>query len=154
MTLPPLMPFTGGQWPPYEDALYDVFLETVVDGGLSFRGLPIDVQFRPHTNGKGFSFWHIISEGPNEEDRTPDFRRCERIRWIAWMIQNATSHSDLSWWENQRGQSTHVVIWHEAAEFAVILAKRKDYYLLKSAYCVRRHRADDFRKERAKFHGP
>lgn len=32
-------------------------------------------------DGKEATFWHMIQEGRIEEDRTPDIRRCERIRW-------------------------------------------------------------------------
>ena len=152
MNLPPLMPFAG-DWDRYEEKLYRAYLETVVDADLKFQGLPVRSQFRPETKGKGFSFWHIISEGPSEEERTPDLKRCERIKWIGWMIEHATSHLDLSWWENRRGRNTHVVIWHEKESFAVVLAKRNRYYLLKTAYWVKSRRADDFRRERANFHG-
>ena len=46
------------------------------------------------TKGKGYAFWHVISEAPqsnnrNESERIPNLRRCERIRWIAWAIEQA-----------------------------------------------------------------
>lgn len=151
MSLPPLFPFSG-DWARYEDELHAIYLETIVRTNLTFNGLPVKSQFRPETNGKGFSFWHIISEGPTEEDRTPDLKRCARIRWIGWIITHAKNHADLSWWKNRRGRNTHVVIWHEKEGFAVILAKRNNYYLIKSAYWVKSRRADDFRRERAAFH--
>ncbi len=150
MELPPLVPMFN-PWQEYEDHLYQIFMDTVVNGGLRFKGLPVKSQYRPESKGKGFSFWHLISEGPNEDDRTPDLRRCERLRWFAWLIENAEKCDDLSWWENRRGRNTHVVIWHEAEEFAVVLAKRNGYYLIKTAYAVRSRREKSFRKERDKF---
>lgn len=156
---PALMPFHG-DWSVYEDEIYEAYLETVIRSGLEFQGVQIKAQFRPETHGKGFSFWHLISEAPdpknrNEDDRLPDFNRCERIRWVAWCIQNAGTDG-FSWWENQRGRETHVVIWAEDHDFAVVLAKRETangprYYLLKTAYCLKSHRRKTFARERDAF---
>lgn len=158
MQAPDLIPFSNGtDWPEYEDAIYQIYLDTVAHANLTFRGDPIKVRFRPLTKKKGFGFWHLISEAPdqrnrNEEDRIPDLRRCERIRWIAWCIRNADT-GVFSWWENERRGETHVVIWTEAYDYAVILGKRRTrdglrFYLLKTAYCLRGHTIRKFRKER------
>lgn len=147
---PELVPFEG-DWPVYEEKLYGVFLETFVNAGVSFQGWRVRAQYRPAVHGKHFSFWHVISEAPdprnrNEEDRVPDLERCRRLRWIAWVIRRA-DQPGVSWWENQRGQDTHVVIWARANEFAVVLAKRKGYYTLKTVYCVSPHRRSVFERE-------
>lgn len=150
MDLPKLEPFAG-DWQAYEDSLYAIYLETVVNGGLTFKGLPVKSQYRPETKGKGFSFWHLISEGQEEDERTPDMRRCERIRWFSWLIDNVDNYAEITWWENKRGQNTHIVIWLEEEDFAVILAKRNGYYMIKTAYIVKSKRALAFAKERAAF---
>ena len=73
---------------------------------------------------------------------------------MAWCIQNADAGAPgFSWWENERGRETHVVIWAEQHDFAVVLAKRQTaqgprFYLLKTAYCLRAHTIRKFRKER------
>lgn len=156
MSQPPeLLPFDGN-WPAYEDGIYEAFLESFVQAGVKFRGVRVSAQFRPETRGKGYSFWHTISEAPdrnnrNEDDRIPDFRRCERIRWIRWVIENAGNDGFL-WWENQRQGNTHVVIWAKAHDFAVVLAKRSDYYVLKTAYAeLRSHRMATFEAEWTAF---
>jgi len=148
-SLPPLAKLAdhGNDWETYLEALYRAYLDEVVNAGIAFRGLPLRVQFRPITHGKGFGFWHLISEGKVEEERTPDLRRCERIRWIPWMIRSAESTDDILWWENKRDHNTHVVLWLREENFVVILAKRHDYYLLKSAYTLKPHRAKAFEKE-------
>lgn len=95
MSVPPeLMPWNGANWETYEDAIYDAYLETVAYAGLRFRDDPVKVRFQPNFKHKGYGFWHLISEAPdqanrNEDDRVPDLRRCERVRWIAWCIKNA-----------------------------------------------------------------
>lgn len=150
MSLPELFTFHG-DWDKYEDELYAIYLETIVNCEIKFRGMPVKTQYRPATKGKGFGFWHLISDGPNEDDRIPDMRRCERIRWVVWLIHNAETDQALSWWENKRGHNTHVVIWQEQENFAVVLAKRNGYYLLKTAYWVKQKRHADFIRERAEF---
>lgn len=157
MSAPPeLMPWSGADWEAYEDAIYAAYLQSVAHADLRFEGHPVRVQFHPESKHKGFGFWHLISEAPdqrnkNEEDRVPDLRRCERICWVAWCIRNAGS-SGFPWWENLRWGNTHVVIWAEAHDFAVVLAKRVTpksggYYLLKTAYCVRQRNIGTMRKE-------
>ncbi len=150
MALPALFIFDGN-WPVYVEKLYSIYLESIVNGDLTFNGLKISCQYRPAAQGKHFGFWHVVSEGETEDDRTPDIRRCERIGWIAYLIAHVENDAEVSWWENKRQRDTHVVIWHEAENFVVILAKRKDYYLLKSAYCVQTRRKETFIRERDKF---
>lgn len=154
---PELLPFAG-EWSNYEDRIYEAFLETFVHATVTFGGCRVTAQRRPETRGKGFSFWHVISEAPsrqnrNEDDRVPDLRRCERIRWIAWAIEHASNGTDgFSWWENQRGSEARVVVWAEPWDFAVVLAKRRDYYVLKTAFCeLRPHRRRTFEQERNAF---
>ena len=148
--LPPLLAFSG-DWQKYVDQLYDIFQREIVYGNLRFQGAPIRTQYRPPTDDKGFGFWHIISEGPEEAERVPDFRRCERIRWISWVIQHAEIDARISWWKNKRKANTHVVLWVEEEDFVVILAERKGYYLLRTAYCVEEHRRNSLKREREKY---
>lgn len=150
MPLPAIIPF-GGDWHRYVEEIYQVYVDNIAHAGLTFNGLKVSCQFRPESQGKHFGFWHVISEGKAEDDRTPDFRRCERIAWIAYLITNAETEADISWWENKRGTDTHVVIWHEAENFVVVLAKRKDYYLLKTSYCPQSGRVRTFVKERDNY---
>ena len=152
MSQPPeLLPF-GGDWDTYEDEIYEAFLDSCVRPGVTFRGLRVAAQYRPETRGKGFSFWHTVSEAPspdnrNENDRIPDLRRCERILWIRWVIDNAGTDR-FPWWENERKGNTHVVIWAREFDFAVVLAKRKGYYVLKTAYAeIKPHRRHTFQRE-------
>lgn len=158
MTQPPELLLFDGDWGSYVDHVYEVFLETFVQSSVQFLGCRVTAPRRPESQGKHSSFWHVISEAPhpgnrNEEDRIPDFRRCERIRWIAWAIQQAgVGGSEVSWWENTRGRDTHVVIWAEEQDFAVILGKRRDYYVLKTAYCnLKPGRRRAFEREKREF---
>lgn len=147
---PALFPFHG-DWSRYVEDLYAIYQDELVHGGLEFRDFPVKTQYRPPSLGKGYGFWHVISDGPEEEGRIPDLRRCERIRWIAWMIRNVDTDARISWWRNKRGANTHIVLWMETEDFVVVLAERQGYYLLKTAYCLKAHRRKSFEKERAAF---
>lgn len=153
--LPELVTFSqhNGDWSVYVEVIYKYYLDEVVNSKLIHKKLPIRCQFRPPYNNKGFAFWHCISEGNDEDTRTADLRRCERIRWIAWMISHAQDglKNKVTWWENKRGSNTHVVIFLEEESYVVVLAKRKDYYLFKTAYCANPQRKRQLIREREAY---
>lgn len=126
----------NGDWSKYQQAVYQVFLNALVDK-LTFLGLPVSCKYFKPINGMHRSFWHIITNNPersiNDEDRIPDIRRCERIKWIAHIITHSND-SNISCWENKRGNNINTVLWLEAENYMVILSKRKNYYLLTTAY--------------------
>ncbi len=109
------------------------------------------IQRRPEYKGKHFTFWHLISEGEIESKRTPDMRRCERLRWIKWVIENVLAAPEITYWESKPKGSTNIVVWYETGGYAVVLAKRSGYYLLKTAYVVKPRRAKGFEYEREQY---
>jgi len=136
LEMPDLLEFSG-DWSLYIEEVYNEFQYSFLRSGIRFRGLPVQPRFTPEYDGKEFGFWHLTSEGEKEEERTPDLSRCARIRWISHMI----IHSDnehLSCWEERRGSNTEFVIWNEIEDYVVVLAARRDYWLLKTAYIVNR----------------
>ncbi|MGK6318704.1 hypothetical protein [Sphingomonas sp. DT-204] len=152
MTLPALLPFAG-DWKIYEDQLYAIFMNEIAKGGLVFRGDKVSCRRLPETAGRWAAFWHLIQTGPVEDDRLPDLRRCERLRWVKYVIEAWNTDADIEWWENQRGSETNVLLWLRE-EYLVILAKRDGYWLLKSAYETDRpHRIRSLKTERDRFHG-
>lgn len=92
----------GGNWIAYEAELYRIFQEEIAHGGLRFRGQRVSCRRMPETARRWSTFWHLVQEGRAEEDRTPDLRRCERIRWIRWVVENAESHPEIGEWRNER----------------------------------------------------
>ncbi len=71
-----------GDWGAYIDAVYAAYIAELVSLKLAFLGKPLRFKHDPATDGKGFAFWHAVSEATQtklEEDRIPDLRRCERI---------------------------------------------------------------------------
>ncbi|MEK7607378.1 MAG: oxidoreductase [Patescibacteria group bacterium] len=151
---PNLIVFSGHteEWDAYQESLFQVFCKTIVEARLTFQGMPVNPRRFPEEKGKHFTFWHLISEGEKEEDRTPDLRRCERLDWVAWVIQNCESNPDISYWESRRKRSKNFVIWYEKGEFAVVIARRSRYFVLLSAYHVMSgHRINAFIREREEY---
>lgn len=92
------MPFSayGGNWQTYEDALFEVYLRRLVQAGLHFKGSPLSYRKAPPHKGKHAGFWHLTSEGPDEQTRTPDLARCERMPWVPYVIAEADTANGVS----------------------------------------------------------
>ena len=154
MTPPDLLPFSafGGDWNAYEDVLHRIFMADIAQAGLQYRGQRVSCRRIPEASGRWASFWHLVQEGRVEDDRTPDLRRCERIRWVRWVIENGGAHTEIDEWQNARGTETNTLLWFRE-EYLVVLAQRSDYWLLKTAYCTEKSgRIRQLRKERDTFH--
>lgn len=155
MDLPELITLESenGDAEAYIEKVYNIFLDEVVKSKLRFLGLPVRCQYRPESRGKHFGFWHLISEGKDEDDRDINFRRCERIKWVSYLIRNANSEG-IYCWENKRKSNIHIVIWCPEERFIVVLAKRHDYFLLKTAYVHNERKTKAFDSERRRSKDP
>lgn len=137
----------NGEWNKYLNFLYEIFISDFVESGCNYRGIKIAIKRHPQIDNKEATFWHLISEGETEGDRTPDLRRCERIRWPKPIIEKVPDE-EIKVWQNKRGNETRLCIWLENAEYLVILAERKNYLLLWTAYTVtKNHRKRKLQKE-------
>ena len=123
----------NGDWNTYVDGLYRIFMTEIARGGLRFRNRIVNCRRQKETFGRWASFWHLTQRGPVEEDRLPDLRRCERIRWVRWTIENAPTCPHIDEWQNRRGGETSALLWYRE-EYLVVLAERKKHWLLKTAY--------------------
>ncbi|OGT19060.1 MAG: hypothetical protein A2V90_00860 [Gammaproteobacteria bacterium RBG_16_57_12] len=147
--LPPLVLFSdyGGKWDAYLDAIYEWFKQDFIDSKPVFQGRRLGLKRHPMTHGKEATFWHMIQEGDIEEDRAPDFRRCERICWPRPVIEH-NDDSAIKIWRNQRGNEVRVCLWFAQENYLVILADRGDYILPWTAYLVEQpHRQRKLQRE-------
>lgn len=138
--LPPLVTLDahGGQWDAYESAVYAVFKAGFIDAAVRFRGMRIGLRRHPKYKNREWAFWHLIQEGPVEEHRTPDLRRCERIGWVRAIIDHADDAS-VKVWENDRRGDRRILLWLESEDFLVVLAVRgQGYTMLVTAYPTNR----------------
>lgn len=137
---------TSERWHVYLEALYQVYQRTLVRGGLTFHNLQLRCRRLPESKFKHFGFWHLVQEGFPEEDRTPDLERCRRLLWVSWVIQNAgTDPSVRVFLQTPRhGEKKPWALWLFEHKYAVIVAERNDYCLLKTAFMIHSKKQEEF----------
>ena len=122
-----------GDWPNYCEVIYAIFHRDFVASKPTYAPKRFALKRHPEYDGKAATFWHLISEGPVEEQRTPDMRRCERIAWPKPIIE-AIGNDNVRFWMNTRGRSKRILIAVEDFSYVVILDDRKDFVLLWTTY--------------------
>ncbi|MDI6773008.1 MAG: hypothetical protein QME77_10550 [bacterium] len=137
-----------GDWSRYLGAIYEHFCADFVRSRPAFDGKQVSIKEYPRLDGKEFCFWHLISEGSSEEERVPELRRCERIRWPRPIIEVFPDPIRIRTWYGRRGDQIRVVISLSDFSYVVVLIPRRSHVLLLTAYPVEReHRKTKLRKE-------
>lgn len=140
-----------GNWDLYINAVYQFFLNDFVHNRAFFLNLPVFVRYHPSFNLKGATFWHLVSEGKIESERTPDFRRCERIRWPRAIIDHVISGDIKIWetirpWKKQKQKRINFALANFS--YIVVIAQREKGYDLVTAYLIEQsHRREKLKKE-------
>ena len=125
----------GGDWEKYINSVYQVFERDFVESKPLFRGREIRLKYSRSPFDKEPTFWHIIQSGDTEDERTPDFRRCERVPWIRAIIEHE-QEPKIKVWPQERNNETRVALWFEEEEYIVILAKRGKFWVLWTAFLI------------------
>ncbi len=142
-----LLEHYGGNWEAYLAAIYNYFKSDFIDSKLVYQGRRLGLKRHPLSQGKEATFWHMISEGDTEDNRIPDLRRCERIRWPRSVIEHEANGSVRVWRNRRRGEE-RICLWLHAHDYLVVLADRKDYLLPWTAYVVdKRHQRQKLQRE-------
>lgn len=135
------------------DSAYEQFKLDFIESYLTFNGMPIRVRKYPideishryetfnHITSK--DYYHIQCNSSDYDNRLPDIRRLERIKWVRLLIEHPrcipSSDCDcrgtFTWYEPYKN-TYRVNILHYDERYKVVLEKRhnKDYYLLITAY--------------------
>jgi hypothetical protein len=146
-----LLESVKGNWENYLEAIYDCFKQDFIDNRPVFEGKKLALKRHPLSLGKEATFWHLISEGRTEEERVPDMRRCERIRWPKPIIENSRD-TVIKCWKNVRRGKTRICLWLEQHDYLLVLAERKGYLLLWTGYLViKHHQKRKLQKEYEKY---
>lgn len=133
--LPDLLLFNDydGDWDKYIKAVYKVFVEDFMIFPPSFNSKAIEIRKKPLIQGKEPTFWHVISEGKEEENRIPDIRRCERIPWPKPLIKKYKDKGLPCWQSDRKGHLRPVIALPDFS-YVVVLEPRNKYYLLWTTY--------------------
>lgn len=144
---------SGGDWAAYLDGLHQQFLRDFVHSLPVWPGKRVGLKRHPEYDGKSATFWHMISEGVTEADRTPDLRRCERIAWPRPVMDEfddtppGVSTSRIVWWKERRGREDRYLLALDDFSYVVVVADRGDFVLPWTAYTVDQpHRRTKLRK--------
>lgn len=133
--LPDLIEFNDyGNWNDYIEAIHGQFIRDFVSSVPTWPGKRMSLKRHPEYQSKSATFWHLTSEGAIEDERPPDFRRCERIAWPRAMIDRFTGQKpcavdSIVWWENQRGRDKRIVLALPDFSYVLIMADRGDYIM-------------------------
>lgn len=131
----------------YIEALYAFFKQDFIKSKPIYKNIEVNIIKEPKLKDKEWTFWHITSEGKKEEERIPDIRKCEKIRWIKPIIES-TDNGEIKFWRNERGKDKRICLCYGDWEYIVILIDRKKYILLCTAYPVERdHTKTKLQKE-------
>lgn len=147
--LPGLISFEG-DWDDYLEKIYGYYSQDFIDTKPMFRSTKLGVKKKPYYAGKTSNFWHLIQEDTNgeEEDRIPQLRRCERIRWPKPIIENCDMHKGIKTWESsyksKKGRKKRIYILFSEVDFIVILDRRNRYILFWTAFPLRSNREKNY----------
>jgi len=141
--LPPLVLLedSTGDWFKYVDLVYAYFCGDFVRDRPTYRGTRLGLKRYSLTQGKEVTFWHMISAGKVESERTPELRRCERIRWPRPLIEQCQRDGVKVWEEERSASERRIHLWLEDHDYVVVLARRRagtthEYLLPWTAYVV------------------
>ena len=140
-----------GNWVKYLKEIYRIFKRDLIEIPPSYEDKKVCILVDPKIDGKEFGFWHIISEGKVEGNRTPDLRRCERINWPKPIIINYNDPGILIWELSSKRKGhrdKRVCIWLEKFNYIIVLGRRNKYFLLITTYLTdRKHTRKKLRKQ-------
>lgn len=125
----------GGDFRSYIDAAYRIFKNNFISTQPVYEGLKVSVRRYPEVDGMHKTFYHITHEGEDEENRQPDVRRIERIRFPKFVIENCI-HDEILIWKNKRGRDERIVLFNDREDYIVILTDRGEYYMFITAYYI------------------
>lgn len=139
----------SGDYKKYIDAVYEVFERDFINHRPVFGGFKLGMKFNPLYQERAYTFYHMTHTGKDEQNRTPDLRRCECMPWGRPSIEKTTIYS-LKFWEQKRENKRRVCIWLEITDkddYFFILDVRKTYVLPWTAF-VAEHSHEVRKKEK------
>lgn len=129
-------------WQLYENALYSIFKSDFIDSRPSFESKYVNIRRHPIEYNKEEAFFHVTCQDYLKDGkRVPDFRRCERIRWVRSFIENYQCDNSkcqgcdgIKVWSEPYKSTTRVHILFEEERYMVVLERRESYCLLITAF--------------------
>lgn len=139
----------GHNWAAYKESLYRIFQKDFLNGVVTFKGKRVDIIHDEFFEGKERSFWHIISEGKEDINRSPNADRCASIPWVKPLIEDDGNCMSYRLWTkyHDKTKKDRYYIWCTAVNYLVILEDRGTHYKLITAYNVIPYKAKQYEKD-------
>ena len=129
--------FFDGDYEKYEEAVYEAYKKSFEEHEFYWEGKRIAHKKHPMYKEKPGTFWHIVSNGEEEEKRIPDLRRYERILWPAHILSYCRENCDkILSWKNVRKGKTRILLWCKEIDYLVVLEERKEFCIFWTAYPI------------------
>lgn len=149
----------GSNWEVYVEAIYEIFKQDFIYHTPNWArdNSQVGINSSPMEQGKEFTFWHITSEGNVEEERTPCFRRCERIRFPRHLIENFGQGRILAWEKEvkrgNKGREKRIHISPDDFSYLLVLspAKNSKRRVITAFYVEREQQRENNKKDYQKF---
>lgn len=134
----------------YLDAIYRVYRRDFILSQPILRGRRCFSDTTKESDGRERGFWHIVTEGPIEEERLPNMRRCERIAWPRALIEAAETPLVRKWRREKKSGSsgrrdTRLYLAPPDFSYLVVLKDTRTAYVLITAFYV------EFPNQRRKY---
>lgn len=146
--LPNIIDFPDlNKWKEYENDLYKLFVENFIQSHPIFNNKPVHIKRFPLDGNREHAFTHLTckteSDNPKDvNDRSPDFRRAERLNWIKPVIEHYPCLEDcidcnkIKYWEELFKNKVRINLFFEDFRYIIVLEDRGNYYLLITAYYI------------------
>lgn len=137
--LPPLVLLNDHPANEYLDVVYKIFERDFEHSKPTFASYEVRLKRHPISKGKSATFWHMVSEGEIESERTPDIRRCERIGWIKPIMEKFSPNqpnNDIVWWIEKRRNEERFHLALKDFSYLVVIASRGEYVLPWTAFYI------------------
>ena len=129
-------------WVIYENELYNIFKNDFIDSRPHFDNKQVNIRKHPIEYGKEEAFFHTTCQDTLKNgERFPDFRRCERIRWVRAFIENYHCNTNIcgscdgiKTWQEPYQNRLRVHILLEEEKYMVVIELRETYCLLITAF--------------------
>lgn len=138
-------------WSTHEDFLYSIFWNDFIKSFPYYNNRKVNIREFPIVNDKEEAFYHVTCKDyGNNGERSPDLRRCERIRWVRAFIENHNCNSSfcidcdgVKIWKKlyPPTKSERIHFLFEEERYIVVLEERTNYYLLITAFYLEYRRA-------------
>jgi hypothetical protein len=118
-----------------------------------FDGRRVGLKKHPRREGKCGTFWHMITEGSDEDNRAPIRERIERIGWpCAMLIEANAAERRVKVWRSPRTNKKRWLVAVEDFSYVLVLEDRGTYLLPWTAFYIREgHRRETLRREWAAY---